>query len=407
MARIERLMNLRTSDSKTDQKVSVAMIEPVGGHGGMHYYDYGLCRGLLAAGCRVSLYTCDQTADPSIPGLDYHPSYRGIYGQGNRWLRGLRFVRCTLASIRHAAASGEAICHFHVFNNSTTDLAVIAIAKLFRMKLILTVHDVDSLAGAKAGRSRVTRWIYRLADRVIAHNAVSSQELQRIGLRRDRIAVIAHGHYLESALEMPAISQSRRALGIEPSAKVVLFFGQIKHSKGLDILIEALPQLAQEIPEVALLIAGRPWKTDFAHYDGLIDHLKVRAHCRLRIGFIPDEEVAGYYAAADLVALPYRRIYQSGVLLMAMSYGRPAVVSDLPGMCEMITDGENGYVFENGSKDELAKVLISALRDKPGRQQVVARASAYIRQRHDWSLIGAETLGVYKEVLLNRRASPA
>jgi len=93
--------------------------------------------------------------------------------------------------------------------------------------------------------------------------------------------------------------------------------------------------------------------------------------------------------------------------LMAMSYGRPAVVSDLPGMCEMITDGENGYVFENGSKDELAKVLISALRDKPGRQQVVARASAYIRQRHDWSLIGAETLGVYKEVLLNRRASPA
>jgi len=275
------------------------------------------------------------------------------------------------------------------------------------MKLILTVHDVDSLAGAKAGRSRVTRWIYLLADRVIAHNAVSSRELQRIGLRRDRIAVIAHGHYLESALEMPAISQSRRALGIEPSAKVVLFFGQIKHSKGLDILIEALPQLAQEIPEVTLLIAGRPWKTDFAHYDGLIDHLKVRAHCRLRIGFIPDEEVAGYYAAADLVALPYRRIYQSGVLLMAMSYGRPAVVSDLPGMCEMITDGENGYVFENGSKDELAKVLISALRDKPGRQQVVARASAYIRQRHDWSLIGAETLGVYKEVLLNRRASPA
>ena len=46
-----------------EQDISIAMIEPVGGHGGAHYYDFGLARGLLAAGCRVSLYTCDETAD--------------------------------------------------------------------------------------------------------------------------------------------------------------------------------------------------------------------------------------------------------------------------------------------------------------------------------------------------------
>src|ERR1035438_6572801 len=86
-------MNLQTSDDRRIREISVAIIEPVGGHGGAHYYDFGLCRGLLVAGCRVSLYTCDETADPAIPGLCFHPFYQRIYGQGNRWLRGLRFVR--------------------------------------------------------------------------------------------------------------------------------------------------------------------------------------------------------------------------------------------------------------------------------------------------------------------------
>jgi len=407
MARYEGAVDLNTGNGRIQQEISAAIIEPVGGHGGAHYYDFGLCRGLLAAGCRVSLYTCDETADPSISGLDFHSSYRGVYGKVNRWLRGLRFVRDTIGSIRSAVASGKAICHFHVFNNLTTDLSVIAIAKIFSMKVILTVHDVDSLKDTKTAQWGTEKWIYQLADRVIVHSAVSARELRLIGLHENRISVIAHGHYLESVLEMPATSDARRALEIEPSAKVILFFGQIKHSKGLDILIESLPQIAREIPEVRLLIAGRPWKTDFAYYDALIDHLNVRAYCRLHIGFIPDEDVARFYASADLVVLPYRRIYQSSVLLMAMTYGRPAVVSDLPGMREIVTDGATGYIFESGSKDELAKVLIRALRDQAGRQQVATRALAYIRQKHEWSQIGAETVAVYREVLSKQKIRSA
>jgi glycosyltransferase involved in cell wall biosynthesis len=178
-----------------------------------------------------------------------------------------------------------------------------------------------------------------------------------------------------------------------------LFFGQIKESKGLDLLIHALPRVAREFPEVLLLIAGRPWKTDFARYDAIIDKLKVRAHCHLHIGFVPDEKVVDYYAAADLVALPYRRIYQSGVLLMAMSCGRPVVVSNLPGMTETVTDGVNGYVFKQGSKDELANVLIRALKDETERGMFSLRASQYIREHHDWGQIGRATAAVYRDLL--------
>jgi glycosyltransferase involved in cell wall biosynthesis len=400
-------MSLRKSDNSTEPELSVAIIEPVAGHGGMHCYDFGLCRGLLSAGCRVSLYTCDETPNPCIPGLGFYPFYQHIYGSRTRWLRGLFFLRSTLRSIRHIVNSGAALCHFHSFDNPITDLAIIAVARLFTKSVVLTVHDVDSLARGRAGRVRVVRWTYRLADRVIAHNRVSANELESIGVRPCKIAIIPHGHYLESMREMPSMANARCAMAIDPSAKVVLFFGQIKHSKGLDLLIEALPQLAHQFPEIVLLIAGRPWKTNFARYDGLIDRMNVREHCHLRIRYIPDEDVAELYAAADLVVLPYRRIYQSGVLLMAMTYERPVVVSDLPGMCEIVADGVNGYVFEGNSKDELVKVLIRAFSDEAGRQQIVARASNYIRQYHDWNRIGAKTLDVYRQALSGRNAHPA
>jgi glycosyltransferase involved in cell wall biosynthesis len=381
------------------QSTAVAIIEPVGGYGGMDYYDLSLCRGLLNAGLRVSLYTCDETVDPEIQGLNFHPFYRGIYGQRSRWLQALRYIKATFASLRSAAASSVTVCHFHAFNDLKAELVLMTMAKLFGRKLVLTVHDVGSLAGHVTGKRMVTGWIYRLADRVIVHNNVSMRELIANGVPPQIITIIPHGHFLESMREMPPKETARRKLEIELSAKVVLFFGQIKDTKGLDLLIEALPAVADEVPEVLLLIAGRPWKTSFSPFDELIDKLNVRARCRLHIGFVPNDKVADFYAAADLMALPYRRIYQSGVLLMAMTYARPVVVSDLAGMVEIVSDGVNGYVFRQESKDDLAKVLIRALQDEAGGLLLSERALDYIREHHNWDKIGRSTAALYRDVL--------
>jgi glycosyltransferase involved in cell wall biosynthesis len=304
-----------------------------------------------------------------------------------------------VVTLRKMDGSGEKIFHFQVFNDLVPELIVITLAKLFGRKVVLTVHDVSSLAGPVSWRRNATGWAYRLADQVIVHNRISRLELEGLGFPSAKISVLPHGHYLDSMREMPPGADARRALEIDPTAKVVLFFGQIRDAKGLDLLIQALPEIAREVPEVVLLIAGRPWRTEFSHYDALIDELDVREQCRLHIAFIPDEQVAGYYAAADVVALPYRRIYQSGVLMMAMTYGRSVIVSDLPGMTEVITDGVNGYVFSQGSKDELAKTVIRALQDGAERERVSLRASAYIREHHDWTRIGHQTAELYEAVL--------
>jgi glycosyltransferase involved in cell wall biosynthesis len=391
-------------DSQNSRPASAAMIEPVGGHGGMHYYDFELCRGLMSAGCKVSLYTCDETPDPAIPGLSFYPVYRGIYGDGNRWIRGIRYVRATLAMLRTAAVTGERICHYQVFNDLIPELTAISLMKLFGKKVVLTVHDVNSLAETGALKKRLTGMAYRLADRIIVHNGPSRKELEGLGVPSARTSVIPHGHYLDTMGKIPSPSQARRALGIDDSAKVVLFFGQIKDAKGLDLLIEALPEVARAIPDVVLLIAGRPWRTEFAGYDALIDRLGVRGRCKLHIGFVPDKQVADYYSAADVIALPYRRIYQSGVLIMAMTYERPVVVSDLPGMTEIVTDGVNGYVFKEGLSEDLAGVLVRVLRDESGRARIARRAYELVRDNHDWAKIGARTREVYRALLSKNSA---
>jgi glycosyltransferase involved in cell wall biosynthesis len=384
-------------------KVSVAVVEPVGGHGGMNVYDSGLCRGLLSAGTQVSLYTCDETVDPEIQGLHFCTPYKKIFGRGNRWIRALRYLIGTLSMAWSAVKSGETIIHFHVYEGAAPELYNILLAKLFGRSVVLTVHDVESMAQPAAASHGRIRKIYRLADRFIVHNQISRRELiERLGVDGMKITVIPIGNYLEMTSNVPSSTEARRALGIGETKKVILFFGQIKEVKGLDLLIEALSKVAIEVPEALLVIAGRPWRTDFSRYAMLIDSMGVRDRCLVHLEYVPDDRVSQYYAAADVVVLPYRRIYQSGVILLAMGYGKAVIASDLPGMSEIIVDGNNGYLFSEGSKDALSKTLVSVLQSDREREEVGKRALKYVQQNHDWNQIGAKTNQLYQELLSER-----
>jgi glycosyltransferase involved in cell wall biosynthesis len=303
------------------------------------------------------------------------------------------------AALAKAVTNGDKVCHLHLFHGEMQELALVVMSKLCGRKVIVTVHDVESFSPLAISRTMIDK-VYRLADRLVVHNQVSKCELvEKLRVSPARIDIVPSGNYMNEACEGSNPVQARRALGIGETNRVVLFFGQIKDVKGLDILIEALPAVAHQIPEVTLLIAGRPWKNDFSLYERLIDDLGIRNRCVLHIRYIPNDELAHYFAAADVVVLPYRRIYQSAVILMAMSYGRAVVVSDLPGMTEMVTDGRNGYVFAQGSKDDLAKQLVRALKDDEGRKQLAEHALEYIQANHDWTQIGEKTARVYRNVL--------
>jgi D-inositol-3-phosphate glycosyltransferase len=181
---------------------------------------------------------------------------------------------------------------------------------------------------------------------------------------------------------------------------VILFFGHIKEVKGLDVLLRAMPAIIAAVPNALLLIGGRPWRADFSWYEAMMDELGIRERCVAHIRYISDEEMPLYYGAADLVVLPYRRIYQSAVVLLAMSYGKAVLASDLPAMTDLIRDGENGFLFRQGSHEDLAQKLIAILRDDAMREQVAAQGFDLVSRDYDWSDIGEETAKLYEEALV-------
>lgn len=383
----------------------VAVIEPVGGHGGMNYYDFALCMGLRAAGVQPTLYTCDETAvDPGLP-FGVERVYRRIFGADPSWRRGLRYLAGTLRALVGARIGGHRLAHFHVFQVGPLELFNVALARLLLMRVVITAHDVEAFRGEWSG---IKTWVYGLANGVIAHNLVSQRELVRVlGMSSDKIHVIPHGNYLAHTGPLPASDDARTQLNLPHDARVLLFFGQIKEVKGLDLLLQALPKVRETVPEVVLLIAGKPSGQDFTKYQLQIDSLDLSAHCVAHIRYIADDEVAAYYAAADLVVLPYRRIYQSGVILMAMSYGKPVLASDLDGMKEVVDDGITGYLFRSEDANDLALRIQTVLADRAGMQRVAAQGLALMRTQYGWDGIGRLTAECYRRAMRTAGQTPA
>jgi len=102
-----------------------------------------------------------------------------------------------------------------------------------------------------------------------------------------------------------------------------------------------------------------------------------------------------YYGAADLVVLPYLRIYQSGVVLMAMSYGKAVLVSDIPGMLEVVQDQETGFVFRSGDVDDLVQRICTIFANQPIMESVAKRGLRLMEEKYDWAVIGKKTKDLY------------
>jgi glycosyltransferase involved in cell wall biosynthesis len=109
--------------------------------------------------------------------------------------------------------------------------------------------------------------------------------------------------------------------------------------------------------------------------------------------------VVHYYASADLVVLPYKRIYQSGVLMMSMSYERAVLVSDLPPLTEVVQDMKTGFVFESENSKSLSEKLNQILSDANKLEEVRIKGFNYIKSKYDWLEIGKETKKSYQSIL--------
>jgi D-inositol-3-phosphate glycosyltransferase len=379
--------------------LKVSIIEPVGGHGGMDYYDFGLCAGLANANIDVVLHTCDETDVVDDFGFSVKHTYAGIYGRAASWRRGVTYVVSSVIALASSVAQRRKIVHFHFFHVGILSLMNVVLARIFFRKVVITAHDVESFVAALE-TPFMSRLAYRLSHKVVAHNKSSHDELLRcLSVPAEKIAVIPSGNYLHVAERVLEKETAKAQLGLPENSKVLLFFGQIKAVKRLDLLLHAMPEVIRQFPEVVLLIAGKPWKTDFAVYEKIINDLSITDHCINHIKFIHDDDLPSYFGCADLVVLPYDRIYQSAVVLMAMSYGSAVLVSDLPSMTELIEHNVNGFVFSSEDIQSLTEALVTILADSDLCADVAMRGLKCMISDFSWDRIGLETSKVYDNVL--------
>ena len=372
---------------------SIALIEPVGGHGGMDYYDYGLAYGLGENGVSVSYYTCNKTNPRS------YPNVKTVICFNDLWTRSfasktIEYLRGHYIAFRNAREEKSKIVHLHFFTFRSIDLLVLALGKLMGFKAVVTVHDVNAF-DKKASRL-IEKLCYALIDGVIVHNQTSLDFLVEKNINKRPTAVIPHGNYIPFITPVKEKSSSKAPLRL-------LFFGQIKRVKGLDVLLQAVAKVKQQGHAIHLTIGGKAWKSDLDEYRELITTLSIDDIVTTDFRYIPDEEVVNFYENADLVVLPYREIYQSGVLLLSLSYGKPVLCSDLKPFMEIVKSDETGFLFQSENADDLANQIVRLARDPAQLDLVKQKSDSIIRTNYDWVNIGTLTKGFYHKILNGQR----
>ena len=379
-------------------KKKVAIIDHLGAHGSSHhFYLFGQAQGLIENNVLVNLYTNATTINPEIKGLGFYQFYKRIFNT-NKIIAFFRYFIGSLRSHIHAKISKCNIFHYHLFGSSALVVFNMILAKIFFAKICLTIHDVKSFSN-KSQFSLYSKLIYFFADKIITHNKFSADEIiSNYSFLENKIQIIPHGNYIPFIEIEKDKNFARQKIGINENKFVLLFFGMIKSVKGLDVLLKAMPEIIKNNKEVILLIAGKPWRDDFSKYEEIIKDLKIEKYCKLDIKFIDHKDVSLYYASSDIVVLPYRRIYQSGVLMMSLCYKKPVIVSDLPSFKEIIVDQETGVFFSSDDSVSLAQAVSKLMSDNDLVELVRKNAYNLMEQKFSWQRIGKLTNDAYNKI---------
>jgi glycosyltransferase involved in cell wall biosynthesis len=290
-------------------------------------------------------------------------------------LRAVRELR------RWVRALNPDVVHFQ--DGVVNDVRLLLVAGVRPKHYAYTVHDATPHPGERRnlhqrlGRSALLHG----AGLIFVHSERVGEALAAQSSRLPPIELVPHG--IDVAEPAPL-----------PDRPALLFFGRITPYKGVDVLLDALPQIWRRVPEVTLTIAGA---------GRLEDHATLRdPRVFVRNEHVRDDEVSALFAAATCCVLPYREASQSGVGSQARAYGRPIVATRVGGLPELVgTDA--GRLVPPGDVVALAEAVIDVL-TTPGLAESMSRASAAWVREAAWDRVGALTLDAYARHLPRAKA---
>ena len=193
--------------------------------------------------------------------------------------------------------------------------------------------------------------------------------------------------------------------------RVLAYVGTFKPYEGLELLVQAVPEIIRREPDAHLLIAGA------GEQDSILRALVARMGLQRAVTFagaLPHKEVAHAYQAAQVMVYPRVLTLTTALTtplkpLEAMLMKRAVIVSDIPPMRELVKDGDTGLVFKAGDTGDLAAKCVAVLQSADLRERLGENARAWVVRERGWAALAKRYLSLYDNLTRSsdqrRRAS--
>lgn len=286
--------------------------------------------------------------------------------------------------VRSVCAVQPDVIHYQSGGNPWIPLVI---PLLRRFPLVVTIHDATPHSGDAPPLGflwAINTFLSRMADQIIVHGRQQADALTEI-----------HPHVSGKVNVVPmgglSLAKSPSQWQRPPDNHTVLFFGRIRVYKGINVLIEAAPLIAEHIPGLRILVAGSG-ECPALHRASEENPDLFEVHNQ----FISSDDVPSFFQRASLVVLPYLDATQSAVVPLAYLFGRPVVSTRVGSIPEIVEDGTTGYLVEPQDAEALADAIIRLLRDGSRLEAMGRSAVIKLEKELSWDAIAAKTVNVYE-----------
>jgi glycogen(starch) synthase len=376
--------------------------------GGIARHVGELSRALAEAGVEVDVVTAHHPGSPTAESIRAGRGRVRVLRAGSSPINALDFVceihQLDFGLMERLLGDGEFrydLVHAHDW---LVAFAARTLRGAFGVPVVATIHGTES--GRNQGiHSPIQHYIHSVewlltydASRVICCSRFMADEVARVlRVPWDKVRVVPNG--VDPARlacdDTPEELAAFRERWAGREERIVMFVGRLVREKGVEVLIDAMPEVLAAHPDVKLVVAGGGWHGDLwsrAAGKGLGDNV-------VFTGYLPEEDLPRLYATADLAVFPSLYEPFGIVALEAMAAGVPVVTSDIGGFREAVRHGVTGIHTWANNPHSLAWGMNLVLSDAGLATRLREEGRREVGRRFSWREMAARTSAVYEEVL--------
>lgn len=377
------------------------------------HYALGLLSALISKGIIIDFIGNDSMTDAGVV-HNNSVTYHNLRGDQSPHValkeKVIRVLKYYFTLIKYAATTDSKIFHILWLNKFLYfDMTLLNVYyKCLGKRIVYTAHNIN--IKERDGRNTIVNklclsFLYKVVDHIFVHTEKMKQQLLNdYKLRHEKVSVIPFG--INNAMPNSALTcrDAKKIFHFKEHDKVILFFGNIAPYKGLEYLLLALVHLKEQWNDFKLIIAGRIKNCDsyWRKIQGIMKDNALEDHIICKTEYIPDEHVQDYFKASDVLILPYKYIFQSGVIFLSYNFGLPVIAADIGSLKEDVDEGKTGFMCKPEDPIDLAKKIHLYFQSdlyynlEENRDTIIT----YANEKHSWDNVGDITHAVYENLLV-------